>query len=67
MKEFYQFEEYAREHEREISYDIISGVRDNIKPGVTLTQADSDLITQISLKSCFALLRAYHAWANEDP
>ena len=66
MKPYYEFTEYVAEHISEISYDTISSLRNEWKPGLTLSQDDITLVARISQQNCLALLRAYHNWVSEE-
>lgn len=66
MKEFYEFEQYLQEHSSELLYDTMSKLRDEWNPDLTLSQVDITLITKICHYHTLALLRAYHAWQEEN-
>ena len=57
---------YAREHTKEVEYDIKSKMGNSWNDGITLSQSDVALITQISMNVNYALLRQYHDWLLEQ-
>ena len=66
MKNFSDFLVYKSDHISEVQYDTIAPMKDEWNAGLTLSQADIELITKISTHTCVALLRQYHNWLYSD-
>lgn len=64
--DYNEFLQYAKEHTSEMQYDIVSTMGDAWNEGLTLSQSDIQLITQISIKTNYAVLRQYHNWLLEQ-
>lgn len=58
--DFNDFLSYASEHIPEMQYDTSQKLR--AETGFTLSQADIEVVTQISFQMACSLLRQYHAW-----
>lgn len=64
--DYNDFLQYARDHTKEIDYDVKSKMGSAWNEGITLSQSDVALITQISMNVNYALLRQYHDWLLEQ-
>lgn len=65
MKPFYEFEQYMADHLSEIRYDAISKLKPTEYPN--FFNADvTNAITNISISTLLAVLRAYHNWSSEE-
>lgn len=62
--DYNDFLKYAVEHESEVIYDIVSHLGDAYSDGITLSQDDISLITQIAIHANYAVLREYHKWLS---
>lgn len=66
MKPFYEFEEYCKEHVREIVYDSVRDIRSENVKEMSLTQEDLRVISAAVNRGCMAMLRAYHNWQGGE-
>lgn len=66
MPDYNDFLKYAFEHENEVTYDIVSHLRNAHNDGITLSQDDICLITKIAIQSNYSVLRQYHEWMTSQ-
>lgn len=57
---------YKSMHTDEMVEEITSSMQNEWSEGISLTQEDIALITKISLRSTYAVLRQYHEWLHSQ-
>lgn len=62
MKDFGDFMDYFSDHISEVSYDTVQIFKRQRFTGITLSQDDVTLVTEIAQQNALAILRQYHAW-----
>lgn len=64
--DFNAFLKFAAEHNEEMTREIAIRMGNAYSDGITLSQADIQLITEIAVHSNYAVLRQYHEWLNSQ-
>lgn len=64
--DFNAFLEFAKEHNDEMTSEIIIRLGNAYNDGITLSQADIQLISEIAVHSNYAVLRQYHKWLTSQ-
>lgn len=67
MADYTEFLLYANDRRNEMTYDIASHLRNSYSGGITLSQEDVRLITEIAIHANYSVLRQYHEWLNLQP
>lgn len=62
MEDFNDFMSYFSEHISEVSYDTVQIFKRKQFTGITLSQDDVALVTEIAQQNTLAIFRQYHAW-----
>lgn len=60
------FLDYTVEHEDEIRREVVSHFKNAYNENLTLSQADIQLIAEISVQTNYAILRQYHEWLKSQ-
>lgn len=60
--DFNEFLLFANEHNNEMTYDIVSHLRNSYSDGITLSRDDICLIMKIAIQANYSVLRQYHEW-----
>lgn len=64
--DFNDFLDYTVKHEDEIRRDVVSHLKNAYNDNLTLSQADIQLIAEISVQTNYAVLRQYHEWLTSQ-
>lgn len=64
--DFNAFLKFVAEHNEEMTREIAIRMGNAYNDGITLSQADIQLITEIAVHSNYAVLRQYHEWLNSQ-
>lgn len=67
LADYTEFLLYANDQRNEMTYDIASHLRNSYGSGITISQEDIRLITEIAINANYSVLRQYHEWMNLQP